>query len=57
MGKLSIILMRIRINPGKGDKDRYVLFPSYFWGEFQWHEVMLRIFSTRMVPTHEEIIA
>lgn len=25
--------MRIRINHGKGDKDRYVLFPPYFRGE------------------------
>ena len=25
--------MRIRINQGKGDKDRYVLFPPYFRGE------------------------
>jgi integrase/recombinase XerD len=25
--------MRIRINHGKGDKDRYVLFPQYFRGE------------------------
>lgn len=25
--------MKIRISPGKGDKDRYVLFPPYFRGE------------------------
>ena len=25
--------MKIRINQGKGDKDRYVLFPRYFRGE------------------------
>ena len=29
--------MKIRINHGKGDKDRYVLFPPYFRGELAQH--------------------
>lgn len=30
---VDLDLMKIRINHGKGDKDRYVLFPPYFRGE------------------------
>jgi integrase/recombinase XerD len=32
--------MRIRINHGKGDKDRYVLFPPYFRGELAQYVII-----------------
>lgn len=34
--------MRIRINQGKGDKDRYVLFPPYFRGELDQYISIMR---------------
>ena len=34
--------MRIRISHGKGDKDRYVLFPSYFRGELAQYVGILK---------------